>query len=370
MQSKNISLINGFTLGIWIYPEKVNLDSTNKNITTNSTLFYIQTNKNYLIEAIIENDKIYYYCGSDMKKEIDVNNEEDNNGNNTENNQKLNDSKNNETDKLVEQKKNEEVVENEKIEKKYLCDVEYNKWTLLVFTHKPVGFLQKPQIILYKNNLNDSITIDYIYPNFGNQKIYKFGICKGFTGLMSNVFMFSQALIQNKIIEELVNYNFWLYNEQNINIFKSYIEQNELNDKSNSEKNKLFHMFKDFFKSILFIYSPCRIKNNNICEDLVNNINAEININSELSLIAGIYSGSNFGNNIYHLGGVSIFLPIFEYIFSSNYNSPIILEEGIQILINIFQNNSFYIGNQQKEDKHFFRNIYYLIISNIKEKKK
>ena len=165
--------------------------------------------------------------------------------------------------KLLESKKEEEDNK-DKNEKKYLCDIEYNKWTLFIFTHKPVGFLQKPQFLLYRNNLNDPIIIDYIYPNFGNQKINKFGICKGFTGLISNVFMFNQALVQNKIIEELINYKFGLYNEQNINIFKSYIEQDELHDKSNSEKNKLFIMFKEFFKSIIFIYSPCRIKNNNI----------------------------------------------------------------------------------------------------------
>ena len=368
LQSKNISLLNGFTFGIWIYPEKVNVDSTNKNISPNSTLFYIQTNKNYIIEATIENDKLYYYCGTDEKKEINENNEEENNENNNEN-EKISDNKNNEEEsKLIESKKKETINNNENKEKKYLCDIEYNKWTLFIFTHKPVGFLQKPQIILYKNNLEDCQIIDYNYPNFGNQKIYKFGICKGFTGLISNVFMFNQALIQNKIIEELINYKFGLYNEQNINIFKSYIEQNELNDKSNSEKNKLFNAFKEFFKSIIFIYSPCRVKNNNICEDLVNNINAELNMNKELNLIAGVFSGNNYGNNIYNLGGVSIFLPIYEYIFTSNYNSPIILEEGIQILINIFKNNSFYIGNQVKEDKNFFRNIYYLIDKNIKIK--
>jgi hypothetical protein len=122
--------------------------------------------------------------------------------------------------------------------------------------------------------------------------------------------MFNQALVQNKIIEELINYKFGLYNEQNINIFKSYIEQNELHDKSNSEKNKLFIMFKEFFKSIIFIYSPCRIKNNNICIDLVNNINAELNTNNELNLIGGYYLGNNYGTDIYHIGGASIFLPI------------------------------------------------------------
>ncbi len=85
LQSKNISLLNGFTFGIWIYPEKTNVDSTNKNINPNSTLFYIQTNKNFIIEATIENDKLYYYCGTDDKKEIDENNEEENNENDDEN---------------------------------------------------------------------------------------------------------------------------------------------------------------------------------------------------------------------------------------------------------------------------------------------
>ncbi len=368
LQSKNISLLNGFTFGIWIYPEKTNVDSTNKNINPNSTLFYIQTNKNFIIEATIENDKLYYYCGEGISPKKEEENKEENADDENDEKNDNNKNKNDEESKLLEQKKTESNNENEVKDKKFLCNIEYNKWTLLIFTHKPVGFLQKPQFILYKNNINDSQIIDYLYPNFGNQKITKIGICKGFTGLMSNVFMFNQALLNNKILEEFTNYNFGLYNEQNINIFKSYIEQNELNDKSNSEKNKIFHMFKEFFKSIIFIYSPCRIKNNNICEDLINNINADLNINKELTLIAGIYSGNNYGNNIYHIGGASIFLPIFEYIFSSNYNSPIILEEGIQILINIFKNNSFYIGNQIKEDKNFFRNIYYLIEKNIKIK--
>ena len=362
LQSKNISLLNGFTFAIWVYPEKVNIDSTNKNVSPNSTLFYINTNKNFIIEATIENDKLYYYCGSNIKQEKkEENYEEENNEN-----EKINDNKNNEQNKLNEQKENEANNENKNKDKKFLCNIEYNKWTLFIFTHKPEGFLQKPQFILYKDNLDNAQIIDYVYPNFGNQKINKLGICKGFTGLMSNVFMFNQALIQNKTIDELVKYRFGLYNEQNISLFKSYIEQNELNDKSNSEKNKLFQTLKVFFKSILFIYSPCRIKDNYICEDIVNNINAELNLNKELNLLSGVFSGNQYGNKIYNLGGVSIFLPIFEYIFSSNYNSAIILEEGIQILINIFQNTSFYLGNQVKEDKNFFRNIYYLIDKNIK----
>ena len=361
LQSKNIYLLNGYTFGIWLYLEKVNNDSTNKNISSNSTIFYIKTKKNYIIEATLEDNNIYYYCGTnEIKAEQIEEEEEDNKKENAK------DEKPEEKNNLVEQKKPETIEDIKNKEKKFLGNIEYNQWTLLIFSHKPVGFLQKPQFIFYINSLDNEKIIEYEYPNFGNQKISKIGICKSFTGLVSNVFMFSQALVHKKILEEMINYKYGFYNEQNINIFKSYIEQDELHDKSNSEKNKLFLMFKEFFKSIMFIYSPCRIKDNNICIDLVNNINAEMNIQKELNLIGGIYSRNIYGNNIYHIGGASIFLPIYEYMFSSIYKSSIILEEGIQILINIFQNESYYLGEKVKEDKNFFRNLYYLIDKNIK----
>ena len=367
MQSKNINLLNGFTFGIWLYLEKVCNDSTNKNISPNSSIFYIKTKKHFLIEAFLEDNKLYYYCGNNEKKSEQVEEEEEEeNQNNKDKNLINSKKKDEEKNKLLEQNKYESPDDIKNKEKKYLADLEYNQWTLLIFTHKPVGFLQKPQFILYINNIDNETVIDYQYPNFGNQKISKIGICKGFTGLVSNVFMFSQALVQKKILEEMMNYKFGLYNEQNINIFKSYIEQEELHDKTNNEKNKIFLLFKEFFKSIMFIYSPCRIKDNNICLDLVNNINAELNIQKELNLIGGHYSRNIYGNNIYHIGGASIFLPIYEYIFSSIYKSSIILEEGVQILINIFKSESFYIGEKIKEDKHFFRNLYYLIDKNLK----
>ena len=364
LQSKNINLLNGFTFGIWLYLEKVSNDSTNKNISTNSSLFYIKTKKNFLIEAFLEDNKLYYYCGNNEIKNDKVEEEEEEKEENKNNLDKK--QINQEKNKSLDQKKNESPEDIKNKEKKFLGNLEYNQWTLLLFTHKPFGFLQKPQLIFYLNNLDNENIIDYEYPKFGNQKISKIGICKGFTGLVSNVFMFSQALIQKKILEEMLNYRFGLYNEQNINLFKLYLEQEELHDKSNNEKNKLFLLFKEFFKSIIFIYSPCRIKKNNICLDLVNNINAELNIQKELNLIGGFYSRNIYGNNIYHIGGASIFLPIYEYIFSSIYKSSIILEEGIQILINIFKNESFYIGEKVKEDKHFFRNFYYLIDKNLK----
>ena len=366
LQSKNINLLNGFTFGIWLYLEKVSTDPTNKNISPNSTIFYIKTKKYSLIEATLEDNKLYYYCGNNELKSEQTEEEDEENQNNKDKKQNDNKAKSEEKNKLSETKKLESLDDVKNKGKKFLGNIEYNKWTLLVFTHKPVGFLQKPQFIYYIDNLDNEKIIEYDYPNFGNQKISKIGICKGFTGLVSNVFMFSQALVQKKVIEEMINYKFGLYNEQNINIFKSYIEQDELHDKSNNEKNKLFLLFKEFFKSIIFIYSPCRIKDNNICIDLINNINAEMNIQKELNLIGGIYSRNIYGNNIYHIGGASIFLPLYEYIFNSIYKSSIILEEGIQILINIFNNGSYYIGEKIKEDKHFFRNLYYLIDKNIK----
>ena len=68
LQSKNLYLLNGFTFGIWLYLEKVNNDSTNKNISPNSTIFYIKTKKNSIIEATLEDNKLYYYCGNNEIK--------------------------------------------------------------------------------------------------------------------------------------------------------------------------------------------------------------------------------------------------------------------------------------------------------------
>ena len=61
-------------------------------------------------------------------------------------------------------------------------------------------------------------------------------------------------------------------NESKIgNLFKSYIEQEELHDKSNNEKNKIFLLFKEYFKSIMTGLVEClesaeqesKIKNKN-----------------------------------------------------------------------------------------------------------
>ena len=48
LQSKNISLLNGFTFDIWVYPEKVNIDSTNKNVSQNSTLFFCNASSSWI----------------------------------------------------------------------------------------------------------------------------------------------------------------------------------------------------------------------------------------------------------------------------------------------------------------------------------
>jgi TATA-binding protein-associated factor Taf7 len=117
--------LNGFTFGIWVYPEKVNIDSTNKSVSPNNTLFYIHTNKNFIIEATIENDKLYYFCGQDLNaKEINVdeeNNNEENKENENDPNKDVNEknNKNDEESKLLESKKEEE--DNKDKNEKNIC---------------------------------------------------------------------------------------------------------------------------------------------------------------------------------------------------------------------------------------------------------
>ena len=84
LQSKNIYLLNGYTFGIWLYLEKVNTDSTNKNISPNSTLFYIKTKKNEIIEATLEDNSIYYYCGANEIKSDQIEEEEEESPNKNE----------------------------------------------------------------------------------------------------------------------------------------------------------------------------------------------------------------------------------------------------------------------------------------------
>lgn len=315
LQFKNIPINKGYTIGMWIYLEKITPDTSNKKITENSSLFYIHTNKYHVFEAYLKQNSIYYKSFNNS---------------------------------LEEKESNE--IEEPTIDI-YLTDIEYNKWTFLVFTHKSFSFLQKPSIILYKNNKEPIVKL-FDYPNLNNQKISSIGICKDFSGLLSNVFMINDSLSQPNIINDLVQYSFGLYNEENIRIFKNYIEKNDsLPSTSTNSKNNTNEL-KIFFDNLIFMYSPCRFRDG-VCYDLVDNINAEISTYSEGNLAGGVFNDNN--TYIFAVNGVSIFLPIFEFIFNSKYGTPVVLEESLKLLLNVFGRKEYFDDDQaKKNDKNFF----------------
>ena len=346
LQNNNTSIVKGYSIGMWIYLEKINLDTTNKRITDNSTLFYIHTNKFVAFEATLRQNKIYYRWYNLLEKEINENKNETNENkdeknilNNDENNNNLN----NEINTFLNLNKSQNEV--------FLCDIEYNKWIFLLFTHKPMSFLQKPQILLYKNGVTNPIIKNYEYPNVNNQKISSIGICKDFTGLLSNVFMLNECLSVSSPISDFVNYPFGLYNEKTINDFIQYINQSEIDSDGNKNKNLI--SLKNILTSLIFMYSPCRIKGT-ICIDLIDNLNAEMLHYNENNLVGGVFCDHNYSSNLYLIGGISIFLPIFEFIFNRKYGTPMVLEEAINILLNIFEKTEIYDNIMRDRDKEFF----------------
>ena len=339
LQNKNNSIVKGYTIGMWIYLEKINLDATNKRITDHSTLFYIHTNKFVAFEATLKENKIYYRWYNLLEKESkekEISKEEQNQ--NDENN-----ILNNEIHTFLNLNKSQNEV--------LLTELEYNKWTFLLFTHKPMSFLQKPQIVLYKNGISNPIIKNYEYPNVNNQKISSIGICKDFTGLLSNVFMLNECLSISSPISDFINYPFGLYNEKTINEFIQYINQNEIDSDGNKNKNLI--SLKNVLSSLLFMYSPCRTKGT-LCIDLIDNINAEMLNYNENNLVGGVFCDNNYSSNLYLIGGISIFLPIFEFIFNRKFGTPMVLEEAINILLNIFDKNEIYDNIMRERDKNFF----------------
>ena len=364
LQLKSISISKGYTIGMWVYLEKVNHDASNKYITDVATLFYISTNKYVVFEAIINKNSIYY---KSYNISIEGNNNS-NSGNSSSSNQGM-----------------------------YLTDIEYNKWTFLVFTHKPVSFLQKPAIVLYKNR-KEPIIKQYDYPNLSNQKITSIYICKDFTGLVSNVFMLSESLNQPFIVSDLMNYNFGLYNEKNIRIFKDYLTKsgeplNKVNNDihnnndsvitlSNSITNnnintnillsnssplshdqstrlspseKQLSEFKLFFDNLIFIYSPSRVKGK-IIKDITDNLNGEISTYIDNNLTGGVCEDNSIdsSNTIFGSDSICIFLPIYEFIFNTKFGTALILEEAIALLINIYSRNDLYNCEFVKQRNEMF----------------
>jgi hypothetical protein len=119
----------------------------------------------------------------------------------------------------------------------------------------------------------------------------------------------------------LKNFSFGIYNECNIRAFKKIVE------------NRLD--LKAFFDSIIFIYSPCRIKIS-IVKDLLDNINGEIMTTGEGNvLLGGLAFDCNYHKNVEFLGGINILLPIFEYFSKAQFVGSNILEEALNTVIRL-----------------------------------
>jgi hypothetical protein len=289
LQSKNITMMKGFTIVMWIRPELVQPDASNKRIIDSSTLFYITTSKHISIEVHLKNKSVFYRFKNSNQDE-----------------------------------RNEENIY-------HLFDIEYSKWFMLVFSHKPSSFLHKSEFTAYKDT--DVYTRLIEYPNLKNQKIMSIGFFKDFTGQVSNVFLSSDFLISQATVNELNHFNFGIYNEKAIRVFRSIIEK----DNNNISKNNT--ELRAIFDSMLFMYSPCRVKTGNICKDLVDNINGElITIGEGNILLSGVAYDYNYQNDIQSLGGANIFLPIFEFFSKNKFIGANVLEEAINLIILIIDN--------------------------------
>jgi hypothetical protein len=298
LQFKNISIVKGYTIVLWIRPEQVNLDSSNKKIIDSSLLYYIHTSKYISFEVYLKNKSLFY--------RIVYN---------------INDTSSKNEGNLC-----------------HIFDVEYGKWTMLVFSHKPSSFLQKSEFTAWKDTQDNFCVKNIEFPNLKSQKILSIGFFKDFTGQASNVFMLDESISNHHIIKDLSFYFFGFYNEKNIRIFKDFLEQDVHISKSQSD-------LKQLFESIIFIYSPCRVKNN-ICKDLIDNVNAEINTTIEGNiLVGGVVHELNIFNNIQVLGGLNVFLPIFEFFSSSSFVSSNVLEEAINLITTVIDKKNFFQVN-------------------------
>ena len=201
-------------------------------------------------------------------------------------------------------------------------------------------FLTKSEFIVFKDG--EQITKNIDFPNIKNQKIMSIGFFKDFTGLASTV-MLSTDVVQNiQIINEIRSFNFGLYNEKHIRMFKNIIENPNhhinLNPKLHSE-------FKHFIDNMLFIYSPVRFTNNKV-KDLLENIDAEINTTIENNkLVGGIANNFNYQMDISFLGGFNLLLPIFDFFSNNNFINSVVVSESLNLIYKILANGEHNIVN-------------------------
>jgi hypothetical protein len=222
----------------------------------------------------------------------------------------------------------------------HLCDIQLEKWTNLIFCHKPASFLTKSEFIMIKDN--EQITKSIDYPNLKNQKIMSIGFLKDFTGQASTVMMSSEIINNPHIFYEIKNFNFGLYNEKSIRSFNSLFQNPNNSINSNS---KIQTEFRLFFNNLLFIFSPSRHLGDKV-KDILDNIDADITTNVENNiLVGGIASNNNYQINIAFLGGFSLLLPIFDFFANNNFVNATQINEALNLIYKILQNGDLNIVN-------------------------
>lgn len=338
LQYKNISIVKGYTIGMWIRAEQISLDPSNKRILDSSLLFSISTSKSFSFEVYLRNKSIYYRINTNTEVSS---NSKSSTSMNSNDKQAINFDLNNQNTY-------------------HLLDIEFGKWTMLIFSHKPWSFLQKSEFTVWKDGVDNTFVKNVEYPNLKNQKLMSVSFFKDFTGQVSNLFMMNETISNQSIVKDLSHYTFGLYNERNIRIFKDFIERDMNNNKNQGD-------LRGAFENMIFIYSPCRVRGiiGNIVTDLINNMDSEIITTIEGGILVGglvnCHSSDALGScstGLSLLGGLNLLLPLFEFFSSEFFNSSNVIEEALNLLFTVLDNfkGSSSFTYKQSSSK-FFRHL-------------
>ena len=229
-----------------------------------------------------------------------------------------------------------------------------NEFTNLLIKFKEINNKIKVELYINENKVNfHQIEINY-------SEIVQIILFKNFIGTVSNIILYkndannneegfpSIFLKNNKILIPFGIYNEYLFfnfiNEDLINEKNKFIfEDNMQLFSQEKDSNKIFN----FYKNLIAIYLPNRIKKNKndfILLDSINNIRILFNIEEKLN---GIYLSEFNSNNLNIFGGFNIFVPIFEFMIKcEDILTEQIIQNFFQIIIeNLEINNGNNLNN-------------------------
>ena len=140
--------------------------------------------------------------------------------------------------------------------------------------------------------------------------------------------MISDA-ISNACVKFFQEYPFGLYNEKILRIFRNYL----ISENSNPINLKLINELKSYLDQLIFLYSPSRVRDGLVIDCIKNN-HAVLNVVVDGTfLVGGIFLDKNYQNNIKFIGGITIFLPIFEFIATSKVVGTDIFEHALNLIL-------------------------------------